>query len=182
MDNFNFRDLGARDSRKLAATRLKHHTMSLQYFYDDKMVQKCNKVLQSCIDFSNGKITRTQLSIICRKFKEEIFLKGDIKKSKRKNINNLATTRIYLLFRAIEECSCPTFYPRITFNLINGYAALQGWYTSEKERTAQTSAYNRYMRAKQRTTQEIIRVQQPNVLYPNRLISFPNEDEEKSNF
>ena len=173
MNNFNFRDLGPRNGRKIAATRIKHYTRKLRYLYDDKTVQKCNKVLQSCIDFSNGKISRNQLRVVHQNFHEEFLGKGSIPKLKMITTSDI--TRAYLLLLAIHECSRPTFYPRITFNLINGYAAMSGWYISEKERIAQTSSYNRYMRKRQRTTQEIIKVQQPNVLYPNRQISLGEE-------
>ena len=176
MDNFNFRDLGSRNSRRLAATRLKHYTRFLSLVFGPKAPEKCNKVLQGCINFSNEKIKRDQLIIIQKNFREEFFSKNNIPKPNNKNITILDITKAYLLLRAIEECSNLSFYPRITFNLINGYVAMSGWYMSEAERLAQTRAYNRYMQKRRREITQVIAKQQPNVLYPNRQISLGEQE------
>ncbi len=171
MENFNFRDLGSRNARKLVANRIKQYTEFLRNIYGSKVELECDEVLKKCIDYSNGKIRRVELEKINSNFREEFFIMKDIRKKSLIKLSIDNETKAYLLLRAIMECSNPWFYARISLGLINGYTALSGWYTFEKEKAAQVSAYNRYMRKKRQRTAQIIQAQQPNVLYPNRLIS-----------
>ena len=176
MDNFNFRNLGLRDSQKFAANRLLQYTSNLRFIYDEEAVDKCNKVLRSCVALSNGKINHNKLKKIHNDFAAEFLPKGSIPSIRCKKPTTADITRTYLLLLAIDECSRCNFCVRITLGYINGLAALSGFWSVESERIAQVRAYNRYMQKRRRKTIQIQQAQQPNVLYPNRQISLGEEE------
>ena len=175
-ENFNFRNLGPRNSRKLVANRLKQHMRFLSEILNVSQTKECCEALQKCVDHSNNKITNTELIRVQNKFKKNLFTKGNITKLKIKNPSSLVITQTYLLLQAIEECCSFYFDARRTLNLINGYAAMTGTYKLYNERAAQIRAYNRYMQKKRQRTIQKIEAQQPNVLYPNRQISLGEEE------
>jgi len=176
-ENFNFRDLGSRNGRRMAVGRTKFHVAFLSNIYGVKKISKCNKVLQSCIDYTDRKIGGNELRTIHWDFWEEFLVGNNIPTQKMKNSTALDVTKTYLLLQIIRQCSFTDFSTRLTLNLINGYVALNGSWAVENEKRAQTAAYNKYMQKRQGITQTTRARRQPNVLYPNRRIFLPEESE-----